>query len=620
MKVRAAGETNVGLVRAKNEDTIVVDPRRGLYAVFDGMGGVAGGDVAAQAARDRLIEVVQEPPAGLGGRALLEQAIQAACGHVHALASANRERQGMGTTVVACLVEDGKVIIGHVGDSRAYLLRDGRLMQMTRDHTIIAELVERGVITAEDGERHAYKNVLSRNLGARPEAKIDFAEVELRGGDRLLLCSDGLYGFATVEAVQYLLGSGDPPDQVARDLVELALRGGGGDNVSTIVLEATAPAPTTTQVVRTRGATAWWQRRARFLAAAKERGVGASPIAASLPPGERVELIAGSLAQAIFHDLEKSTGVNVWTYAHNLAVGWLGRGGEWGPLRALIDHLVAAARVVMDELRTEDPALLDLLDTALTRALVVAELAIGSVLDEQLRALDAELVALHAAHPAHGDAAGSDESARFLDQPTIPFMGRRARTDDGGLSAELQAAVRGAVRSARSGAGGLPLVEHVLSTIEAIATEAGGEAVAELGARDLYGVRTIDEAGVAPLFDALERARLLVVTGVHRLAAAPAVKAGVLRRVGAAHQRLAGTVAALVVEAAEPAADRLRREQTKTAELRREALRVERRLAELELRSATGLDGPSPSVDDPLGDGLGDSPWDLANTTIEGGS
>jgi PPM family protein phosphatase len=355
--IRAAGDTHTGHVRSSNEDSVIVDTRRGLYVVLDGMGGANAGDVASQTARDVIAEFVrQNRRASTTGRVLLDAAIQAASRAVHQAATSRHDRHGMGTTVVAALMEsDKRAVIAHVGDSRAYLLRGGRLIQMTRDHTIVAELVERGAISREDADQHAYKNVLSRNLGAKPEAKVDFTEVELKAGDRLLLCSDGLYGFASADAMQYLLGSGDAPEHVARDLIELALRGGGGDNVSAIVIETGGVAPTSTQLVRTNGSVAWWQRRQRFLVAAQERGVGRSPIAASLgSPSEALEVLAGNLCQAVFHDLEKSTGVNVWTFAHNLAIGWLGRGGAWAPLRGLLDALTASARTVIEEIRGQD--------------------------------------------------------------------------------------------------------------------------------------------------------------------------------------------------------------------------------------------------------------------------
>src|SRR5205085_5524962 len=128
-------------------------------------------------------------------------------------------------------------------------------------------------------------------LGARPETRVDITELELKPGDRILLCSDGLYGYASGEAIQYLLGSGDAPEHVARDLIDLALRGGGGDNVSAIVIEAPPAAPTSTQVVRTTGAHAWWQKRPRFLQIAKERGLTRNPIVRGIAPDDALELV-----------------------------------------------------------------------------------------------------------------------------------------------------------------------------------------------------------------------------------------------------------------------------------------------------------------------------------------
>ncbi len=307
--LRAAGDSHVGKVRRTNEDSLLVEPRLGLYAVFDGMGGAKAGEVASRMARDTVRDVVAARRGTLAPRQLLEQAIAAGGTAVHRAAKASREHHGMGTTAVACLVTEGKrAVIGHVGDSRAYLLRGGRLQALTRDHTIVEELVTRGLLAPEEVARHPHKNVLSRNLGARSETRVDLLELEIQAGDRILLCSDGLYGYAATEAIQYLLGSGDAPDHVCRDLIELALRGGGGDNVSTVVIEAPGQAPTSTQVVRTNGAAAWWQKRQRFLAIAKERGLTRSPIVRGLDPKEALELVALSLCEAVFHDLERSTG------------------------------------------------------------------------------------------------------------------------------------------------------------------------------------------------------------------------------------------------------------------------------------------------------------------------
>jgi serine/threonine protein phosphatase PrpC len=156
--MRSAGDSHIGKVRTTNEDALIVEPRLGLYAVLDGMGGASAGDIASQLARDVIREFVHQRRAALPPRELLEAAIVAGSAAVFGESQRHRDRHGMGTTVVACLVADARrVVIGHVGDSRAYLWRDGRLQTLTRDHTIVEELVDRGLLSAEEAERHPYK-------------------------------------------------------------------------------------------------------------------------------------------------------------------------------------------------------------------------------------------------------------------------------------------------------------------------------------------------------------------------------------------------------------------------------------------------------------------------------
>ncbi|HEU4732821.1 MAG TPA: PP2C family serine/threonine-protein phosphatase, partial [Kofleriaceae bacterium] len=636
--MRIAGDTHVGKVRTTNEDALIVEPRMGLYAVLDGMGGASAGDVASQLARDTIREFVLHRRLTLPPPALLEAAIIAGSTAVFTGAQRHRERHGMGTTVVACLVIDPThVVIAHVGDSRAYLLRDGRLQVLTRDHTIVAELVDRGLLSGEDAERHPYKNVLSRNLGARAETKVDVLPLTLRPGDRLLLCSDGLYGYASAEAIQYLLGSGDAPEHVARDLIELALRGGGGDNVSTIVIEAPAAPASSTEVVRTSGAQAWWQERQRFLKAASDGGLTRNPIVRGLPAHEALELVALSLCQAIYHDLEKSTGVNVWTFAQNLASGWFERGGEWKEVRALIDILGTSARAVVDDIRAGDAQLGFLLDVAVSRALIVVELALGGLLAERLRQIEADLIELHGAGDdtidstidsssdgaadsstdrtteetlAEGDllevaepgASGSlsamqaRPSERFIDRPTIPFLRPDRPVTSSDESAEVMSAIHQAITIARGRLSPrAELVAQILVALETVANDGGGNfATAVQTAREIYGVRTVDNAGVIPLFDAFDRARILTAASVQELRASPAIRVRALRALSAAHQRLVGAATGLVLEAVAPYSERLRDAQAVTGELRDAVAKAERRRADLERKFATIVDPSLP--------------------------
>lgn len=613
--IRVAGDTNVGKVRTTNEDSMIVDPIRGLYVVLDGMGGANAGDVASQTARDAIRDYVIHHRATMEPKALLEAAFMHGSATVFGKAQASREHHGMGTTVVGCLVLDPtRAVVAHVGDSRAYLLRNGRIQMLTRDHTIVEELVDRGLLAPDEAERHPYKNVLSRNLGAKPDAKVDVSEVELKPGDRLMLCSDGLYGYASVEAIQYLLGSGDAPEHVARDLIDLALRGGGGDNVTTIVIEAPQAPQSSTQVVRTSGAIAWWQRHDRFLEIAKDRGLPRNPICRGLAPDEALDLIATSLCQAIFHDLEKSTGVNVWTFAQNIAGGWFERSGEWAPLRALMDILATAARAVVDEIGVKDANLGFLLSVAVSRALVVAELAIGGLLAARLDRVDSELIQFHAQQhdrtysqpklEPNGDTGDTgvdnpelaESAERFVDNPTVPFLRADRPITSPGVNVELITAIERTITIARARTSHkAEHVKQILASLERIAIDATGNfASAVLAAREIYGVRPVDDTGVMPLFDALDQARIIIAASVHQISAPDAMRAKVLRALSGAHQRLVGATTGLVLEAVAPYSDRLREAQAKTSQMRDQVASAERKRADLERKFASTIDQSQP--------------------------
>jgi protein phosphatase len=597
LSIRSSGDTHTGNVREHNEDALIVDPKWGLYAVLDGMGGAASGDVASNKARDVIHEYVRARRSAMQPRPLLEAAINAASAAVHGEAQRRKDRRGMGTTVVAVLIDGRRATVAHVGDSRAYLLRDGHLHRLTNDHTIVAELVARGALAADEAERHAYKNVLSRNLGAKPATSVDVSEVELQPGDRLLLCSDGLYGFAPADAMQHLVASTDPPEEVVRDLLEAALRGGGGDNVTAIVVEAgSAVVPRATMVLRTTGAGAWWSRRDRFLSAAHSMGVHRSPLCSLLAADEAIQIVAGNFADAVYHDLEKLTGVNVWTFAENLAQGWLGQGGAWPPLRDLLDGLSRAADQVLGELRREDAGLAGLVEVAVARAMVTAETAVGGVLAERLRALESDIVKVQAERSEKNRA----DTARFVDQPTVPFM--RAAVPVDVPAPDVAAVLESARQLARArppgggaarGAGDQALFARAVDHAHTVASATGANDDA-LAARELWDVRTLDEAGVTPLFDALDHARGAHIEGVRSSTAPPPVRAAALRRVAGAYQRLSAGIATLVVESVAPAAEQLREVVRETARLRAEVSKNESRIAELERAFSTVVDPQAP--------------------------
>lgn len=612
LAIRAQSATHVGLQREANEDAFLDAPDDGLYAVFDGMGGAASGEVASQRARDVVLEFVRARRAQLPPGPLLAAALSHASGAVHAEAAARRDRRGMGTTAVAALLVGPALTIAHVGDSRAYLLRDGRLTQLTQDHTIVAELLARGAIRPEEVEHHAYRSVLSRNLGAKPEVKADVVEVALQPGDRVLLCSDGLYGYASTEAMQQLAGSQESPETVVRQLVELALRGGGGDNVTVIVLDAgVAQLPRATQMLRASGSVAWWVRRDGFLAAVRAAGLAQNPICAVRSPDDTVTSVAGGFADALFHDLEKSTTVNVWSFAEQLARGWLGRGGAWPALRQLLDVLHHGCGKVVDDVRGQDDRLALLLEAAVTRELTIAEMAVGGVLGGQLRALETELVRLHAERqaaaaaravpparpatampvpppvPGRPSEAMAAAEPTFTDQHTVPFQ-RRDRPGEAAppdVQTVLDAAARAAMRADRD-----PVVRDLVSRLHQCAVHAGSAGHVEHHAQEVLGGRGVDERATAALFDAADRARRALVTALHAGAAPSAARAGALRQLAVASSRLASAIAALVFAAAAPGAEQLRAATRQTAELRAQVGKNEARLAELERRFATVYD------------------------------
>ena len=591
LAIRAQGATHVGNVREANEDSMILDPQHGLYAVFDGMGGASSGDVASQKARDVVKEYVRARRTAMPAGQLVEAALNAASAAVHGEAARRRDRRGMGTTAVVCLIDGAKAVFGHVGDSRAYLLREGRLTQLTRDHTVVAELLAQGAIRADEVEHHAYRSVLSRNLGGKPDCRVDIGEITLAPGDRLLICSDGLHGFASTEAVQQLLGSGEQPEQISKDLIEAALRGGGGDNVTVIVVDAgRAAVPRATQMLRTSGAVSWWARRERFLQAAHAAGIAQNPICAVLSPDEAVTIVAGNFVEALYHDLEKATTVNVWTFAENVAHGWLDRGGAWPPLRQLLDILHHASGMVVTDLRSDDGQLALILEAAVIRELTVAEMAVGGVLGEQVRAVETELVKLHAETQAAAERAAPvapQPAKTFTEHPTVPFLAREQPIEAAGpeVKAVLDAAVRAAGAKERDA-----IVRDVLVRLQKSAAEAATGAQMSVHARELFGVRPIEERSVAPLFDAIDKSRRAMVTAIHTAAGHGAARAGAQRALAIASHRLASALAALVVEAAQPGVDALKETMKETAALRAQVGKNEAKLAELERAFATVYD------------------------------
>jgi protein phosphatase len=226
--VRGAGLSHRGIIRERNEDAVLTDPSGTLWAVSDGMGGYGRGDVAS----DIVIEALSAIDDGADPFDALQDRLQAANTEIRAQSGGRT----MGATVVALMITRA---VGHLvwaGDSRAYLMRSGRLRQVTRDHTLVQDLVDRGQIDPDSAASHPEKHIITRAVGGAEDLELDAAAVPLIPGDRLLLCSDGLTGCVSDDAIAAELSAADSPETAVRALVNAALHAGAPDNVSAVAV------------------------------------------------------------------------------------------------------------------------------------------------------------------------------------------------------------------------------------------------------------------------------------------------------------------------------------------------------------------------------------------------
>jgi protein phosphatase len=227
----SAGVTDPGRVRRRNEDSFVCDPP--LFAVADGMGGAQAGELASRIAAAAFREAGASDM--LDAQARLRSIIQEANRRIYARAARDPEVSGMGTTVTAALLADEVVAVGHVGDSRAYRIRDGALEQLTNDHSLVADLVRSGRLSPEEAELHPQRSVITRALGTDPAVEIDSFSVEARAGDVFLLCSDGLTTMVDETTVSKTIAESADLATAARTLIGLANREGGEDNITVVL-------------------------------------------------------------------------------------------------------------------------------------------------------------------------------------------------------------------------------------------------------------------------------------------------------------------------------------------------------------------------------------------------
>jgi serine/threonine protein phosphatase PrpC len=243
---KSVGRSDTGRRRRHNEDAYVLHPP--LFAVADGMGGAQAGELASRLAA----EAVEDEQAEAGGVQRVTSVIQAANRRVYERSREDTAFSGMGTTLTVALVEDGTVTIGHVGDSRAYMIRDGKLDQLTHDHSLVAELVRSGKLTQEEAEHHPQRSVITRALGTDPDVDVDTYSIDAQPGDVFLLCSDGLTSMVGDAAILRIVEEHrDDLDRAARELIATANRGGGEDNITVVFFDIAQESETPTEAAPT---------------------------------------------------------------------------------------------------------------------------------------------------------------------------------------------------------------------------------------------------------------------------------------------------------------------------------------------------------------------------------
>ncbi|WP_411279418.1 Stp1/IreP family PP2C-type Ser/Thr phosphatase [Gemmatimonas sp.] len=241
MQLSVAAGTDVGRIRAGNEDSLYADAdqERGLFIVADGMGGHAAGEVASEmavqiVARDLtdVRDLTGNPPLSR-----MAEALKAANRAIYERTIQEADKQGMGTTASCIMIGQGRWIIGHIGDSRIYLLRDGALRQLTKDHSYVQEQVDAGFLTPEQARYHPYSNVITRCVGANAAVEADVLNGEIQNGDLYLVASDGLTGMVEDPQLKKILESRQSPGRMVDAMITEANRRGGLDNITAVVVQ-----------------------------------------------------------------------------------------------------------------------------------------------------------------------------------------------------------------------------------------------------------------------------------------------------------------------------------------------------------------------------------------------
>lgn len=239
--MQTCAKTDVGKVRKKNEDSIFLSDEKvhileNLYIVADGMGGHNSGEVASNSAIKYFIDYLENNNVPLDLEGIIMDGIFSLNKKIYDRSISEKENKGMGTTITLCTISDDKAYFGHVGDSRAYLLKGSELTQITNDHTYVNEMVTKGLMTKEQAEIDPSRNLVTRAIGVDQTVLVDYIEKDIEKGDIILLCSDGLSGLVNDEAIKAILLNCNNIDECADTLINNAIINGGSDNISVILI------------------------------------------------------------------------------------------------------------------------------------------------------------------------------------------------------------------------------------------------------------------------------------------------------------------------------------------------------------------------------------------------
>jgi len=352
--------SDLGRKRSTNQDALLTEDECCLFAVADGLGGHAGGETASREALAQLRRVAvprltklrsprKEAPSEVNPRdtvlATLRAGVLAACAHVYDLAQRASDLAGLGTPLTALALPGARAYVAHVGDSRAYLLRDGKVHRITDDHRVVDELVRRGTISAEEAADFPYQSALSRCVGTQPTVDVDLLDIDLLEEDRFLLCSDGLHEYLGPDDIPRFVGRSSVHG-VAEDLVAFANDAGGKDNITAVVLEVTELQDETTAVTSQKYRRMELLRKLPLLA-----GLEYKDLVQVLASAEPLDYQAGEELQAA-GDAVDAVQIILYGSVHMLRSGrrvlTLGPGDSFGE-EALLDSAPTGVDLVADE-------------------------------------------------------------------------------------------------------------------------------------------------------------------------------------------------------------------------------------------------------------------------------